>query len=307
MWTTTVRVRRDKVLAADVEPAAAFLRTPAPWALLPRTRHAFAAADSPPGAGQLICLVGRPDQAGSVMEVTADPSGRLIQGRSRTSRPALDLQLAVSVEPRGAGLRLGVEGRGTCGRAEKLAAEDALRTFLGRWLRALADSVEGRVAWPAREMPAELLAEWLAWPASAEHEPLEVEGVVLADVPTTWQAARSPVTQRTRQPPVCTGYVPGTPPGQVGEMIYQVLRRPDDRLLAAISLVTEIADEQFVRTIRVGRPWAETLTSLQTVSDGTKITLTGKAPGAGPAARDQLAAGLRARLDVYQGLLGTPA
>ena len=109
-------------------------------------------------------------------------------------------------------------------------------------------------------------------------------------------------------PPVYAGYVPGTPQGQVGEMIYQVLPYPDDGLVAGVYLVADMADGQWVRTVRVGRPHTDTLTSIQPAGDGTKITLTARVPRdlAGEA-HQQVAAGLRARMGAYQDLLGESA
>jgi hypothetical protein len=142
----------------------------------------------------------------------------------------------------------------------------------------------------------------------ASSEQIEVEGAVRAGPRAVWQAIRSPATQRAPMPPVYAGYVPGTPQGQVGEMIYQVLPFPGDGLVAAIYLVADMADEQWVRTARVGRRHTDTLTTIQPAGDGTKITLTATVPrdSAGEV-HQQVAAGLRARMAAYQDLLGEPA
>jgi hypothetical protein len=79
---------------------------------------------------------------------------------------------------------------------------------------------------------------------------------------------------------------------------------PDDQLAATISLVADLAEEQWVLTRRVGRPRSELLTSLQPADGGTNVTLTCRlANGSSSDTRQRVAAELQSRLGAYKDLL----
>lgn len=306
MWNATARVGRSRLLATDADQAAAFLQTAGPWALLPGAGHAFTVPDSPAAIGRLICLVGTPAPgvAGGILEVVAETPGQLVRVRSRTTNPVGKLAVTLAVAPHRGRLRMHLDLEAGCLRPEQTFVEARWRRRLGSWLAALADTLEGRAPWPSPDMPADLQRAWRAKAALADHDRIEVEGIVPAAPGVVWAAVRSPTTQRAPLKPAYTGYVPGTPPGQAGEMIYQVLPCPDDQLVAGIYLVADLAEGHWVLTSRVGRPRGNTLTSLEAAGDGTKITLTARVPRDYSAEiHQQVAAGLRARMNVYQELL----
>ena len=310
MWNVTARVGRSRALVAGADQAAALLRTAGPWALMPGAGHAFTVPNSPAGLGRLICLVGAPPTgaAGGILEVVDETPGQLVRVRSRSTNPVGKLAATLAVAPDRGRLRLRLDVEAGCLRPEQTFVEARWRRWLGSWLAALADALEGRAPWPSHDMPADLQRAWRANAALTDHDLTEVEGVVPAALGVVWAAVRAPTTQRGAMEPVYTGYVPGTPPGQAGEMIYQLLPYPHDQLVAGIYLVADLADGHWVQTCRVGRPRVSTLTSIEAAGDGTKITLTGSVPaGSSAEISQQVAAGLRARMNAYQELLGESA
>jgi hypothetical protein len=303
MWNATARVGRSRLLATDADQAAAFLQTAGPWALLPGAGHAFTVPDSPAAIGRLICLVGTPAPgvAGGILEVVAETPGQLVRVRSRTTNPVGKLAVTLAVGPHRGRLRMRLDLEAGCLRPEQTFVEARWRRRLGSWLAAMADTLEGRTAWPGQEMPAALQNAWRDWAVLDDYQIIDVERVVRAAPRAVWQAIRSPVTQRAPMAAAFSGYVPGTPQRQAGEMIYQLLPLPGDQLVAGIYLVVDMTKEQSVLTFRVGRPRTATLTSLEPVASGTKVTLTGRVPrGSSGEVQERVAASLRSRMDAYE-------
>ena len=90
-------------------------------------------------------------------------------------------------------------------------------------------------------------------------------------------------------------------------MVWYVLSRPQDQLVATISVVADVADEQSVLMRRVGRPSSETLTTLRPADDGTHMTLARRIPsGSASGALQDAAADLRSRINAYKELLEQP-
>lgn len=310
MWNATAQVDRSRVLDAEVERAGAFLRTAGPWTLLPGTDYAFNIPDSPAGLGRLICLVGPPPDgvAGGILEVMDEVPGQMIQVRSRSTNPIGKQVMTLSAIAYQGGLRATLGLRVACRRPEKAFIESSWRKTLDSWLKALADTLEGRSPWPPEGMPASTRSAWRDGSGLAEYETVVVEALVQASPGAVWHAVRSPATPRGVRTPVYGGYVPGTPERQPGEMIYQVVPHPDDQLAAGISLVADIAEGQWVLTRRVGRPRGETLTNLQPTEDGTRITITCKLPvGSSSQVQQQVATELQSRMTAYKTLLELPA
>lgn len=310
MWNATAEVDRSAVLQADLGQASAFLRTAGPWALMPGADYAFTVPDSPSGIGRLICLVGpAPDGlAGGILEVVDEAPGQMLRVRSRSTNPVGKqiVTLSARQDRRGVQVRLGL--REACQRPAKASVESAWRKTVDAWLRVLAETIDGRRAWPAAEMPAAMQKAWREGSALSEHDTVSVEDVIRAPRYAVWQAVRSPEKQRQLRGAVYGGRVPGTPDQRPGEMIYLVRPHPDNQLAAAISLVADLADQEWVRIRRVGRPRSEILTSLLPDAEGTRITLTCTVPkGSSADVQRRVAADLDSRMTAYHQLLEQPA
>lgn len=310
MWKATAEVDRARVLDADMERAGEFLRTAGPWALMPGASYAFKIPGSPAGLGQLICLVGAPPDgvAGGILEVVDETPGQMVRVRSRSTNPVGKQVVTLSVEPHRGRPRARLGLRVACGLAERTSVENAWRNRLDAWLSALAGTLEGRTSWPSDEKSAGVLHAWRDGSGLTDHETVGVEAVIRASPGPVWQAVRSPETRRRVLRAVCGGYVPGTPEHQVGEMVCYVLPRPQDQLVATISVVADVAEEQSVLMRRVGRPSSETLTTLRPADDGTHMTLARRIPsGSTSEVLQEVAADLRSRVNAYKELLEQPA
>lgn len=106
--------------------------------------------------------------------------------------------------------------------------------------------------------------------------------LINADPATVWEAVHSPETARILRssPAVYSGYVPGTPQGEAGEMQYVVRRRDDGQLTGHVVVVSEISGQHSALTHDLGAYQVETRYVLTPESESgpTRLDLTYRWP-----------------------------
>lgn len=93
-------------------------------------------------------------------------------------------------------------------------------------------------------------------------------------VQVTRKAPGGPAGLRGPWTVICAGLVPGSPARQPGEARYSILRGPDGRLAAAISVVRELAEGRSVLAQRLDPPHYESRCQLAEAPGGTRLELT---------------------------------
>jgi hypothetical protein len=109
---------------------------------------------------------------------------------------------------------------------------------------------------------------------------LEASATVTIDAApdVVWAAMRDPAADRILNPGkiAATGYVPGTPAGQSGEMQYSVFTHPDGRFTASVHLVTDLHDGYSAISQHIGPPLHEDVWRLTPADGGTRMETAGR-------------------------------
>jgi hypothetical protein len=152
------------------------------------------------------------------------------------------------------------------------------RKDIKSWLSAVRAVIEGRAPWPGADMPADLRRACMDPPRITIPESTSVSTLISADPATVWDAVHSPETARTLglSPTIYSGYVPGTPQGETGEMQYFISRRDDSQLIGQLVVVTETSGQRSALTHALGPLQLETSYLLTPESDSgpTRLDLT---------------------------------
>jgi hypothetical protein len=95
---------------------------------------------------------------------------------------------------------------------------------LRRWLSAVRAVIEGRAPAPGAEMAGPLRQACMARPRISDACSASASATINADPARVWDAVHSPNSARFVGPrrAIYSGYVPGTPQGQQGEMQYYI-------------------------------------------------------------------------------------
>jgi hypothetical protein len=252
MWETTMRIEQSAVVHGEPDQLWALLSSPAAWSLRPGATFMFAVPEA-----QALCLYLGPTRRGNgsvLFEVSEEVPGATIRLRTLpTGRQ--EFTLSVAAGRRGTA-KATVRVKEIVPRQRLIDFESARRSYISKWLSAIRAVIEGRAQWPDAGMPARLqqacmarppIKEW--WCASAS-----ASALISAAPVTVWEAVQSPETARSLgpSPAIYSGYVPGTPRGEAGEMQYFVSRRTDGQLRAAVVVVSETSAQRSALTHLLG-------------------------------------------------------
>lgn len=277
MWEATLRVTREQEVDADPERVWALLAAPAALSAMPGRRFAFAVPAEVPGADRLCCLIvaGREHAHCAVLDVREHVPGELIRWQTRSTRPAGKQTLALSVRPRPGGCVLSVAVTDVTSRLSTAGRQRYWRRTTRAWADNLRAAAENR----APEQPAGLPAG-VREACAVRRLPgktAQASGAVLvdADAGTVWEMVRAPETARLidRDNVAWAGHVPGSPPGAPGEMQYRVMREPEDRFTARVTIARELTEGRAV-TQRLGSPRMEVRQRVRPADGGTQLELT---------------------------------
>jgi Polyketide cyclase / dehydrase and lipid transport len=287
VWETTVRVGVSSVVDAPPERAWSLLSSPAAWSarrvscLMFDIPVADAGTDVAAGAGAdarlrfyLGAAGGR--AAARVYLVADEVPGRTICLRTPDGRATWQL----SAEPARRGTKLRIAGTFVVPRASKLDVVSDQRRELKPWLKNLSASAEGRAPWPG-DGAADRVREACA-AGVPSRDAVECSASVHIDVPTAGvsRALLGPpeLLQVVNSQVAFSGYVPGTPAGQVGGLRYYVHRRSHGSLLASCALVAA-ASPSGVIVRYVTPPFPQLTYTCEPADAGTSLELTFRCPG----------------------------
>jgi hypothetical protein len=168
-------------------------------------------------------------------------------------RGAVEYTLSVAPGRRGTA-KASVRVKHAVSRAQEADLEQKLRYDIKRWLSRVRAVVEGRAPRPAARMAAELRQACMVRPRITGAHCTSASIVIRADPVTVWDAVHSPETRLPGRlsSAISSGYVPGTPHGEAGEMQYFLDRRDDGQLAATVVVVTEISGQRSALTHALG-------------------------------------------------------
>jgi hypothetical protein len=266
MREATMRVEREQLVDAVPERVWELAGSPAALSVFPGW-FAFSVSGAVEGTDRLCCLL--VSGQGSfhrqvvdisrvrcaVVDVREEIPGQLISWQVLSPEPAGQQVFTLSVHPQAgkSALRIAVSAATLRTLADK--REAFWRRHVKTWLGGLRAAAEGRAPWPQAEMPAAMQRAMVA-PAPLR-KPMEASAAVVIDAApgAVWEAAWDPASARLIDPErtAWSGHVPGTPMREAGEMQYFVRRCPGGRFIAAVHIVTELADGYRAVTRHVGR------------------------------------------------------
>jgi len=272
------------VMRVDIPPDQAWplLSSPHVWALSPRGCVMFDVA----GPDQMWLLAGQlPGSLGHspwcvVFETSMTPARMELKLSGRLREP---LGFTLSVVPRGRGAcDVCVSWTVTAMPGPSPGAQAAMKRELDKWLLAICSVLEGRSPWPAGDIPPELRRAWTA--ERRIEQPVSKSAAVLIDAEpdTVWNVLHSTWKPALEgwPPRICSGYVPGTPVGAVGEMRYGVFRHADGSHGGFVDVVIQYEDRQSVVTQDIS-PWSDrTSYRLSADGGGSRLEITREWPGA---------------------------
>jgi hypothetical protein len=170
------------------------------------------------------------------------------------------------------------------GRHRQAGAEIRLRVSLRTWLQALREVIEGRAPAPGGEILADVHAACMTGLTAEEWQSITAAALIDAYPDVVWNAVHSPDTARIIGPAPAgySGYVPGTPIGEAGEMQYFVSRDATGLLQGSAAAVTEYAGRRRAVTHTIGPPGIEIVYLLTAIAGQTQLELTYRWPAVRP-------------------------
>lgn len=308
MRHSPVVVARSLVIDASPERVWSLLSSPEAWSLRP-AMFAFDVT-APPGSRLRIMLgLGKPGPICVLYEIAEEAPGQAISLQTPATLPPGRERLVLSAEPQGHGTRATITASSLGARGGSKGNIKAYwQVQLETWLGNLSAVIAGRSPWPDAGMGPGLRAACsprapLALPAEAS-----ASALIRAPIGQVWQAVSAPESTLLIDPGhgVCAGRVPGTPPGQVGEMQYFVRRDDDGRLGATAGVVTELTDQHSALIAAIAPRHTEALHLLTPAPEGTQLQLTVRWPGGrvkNQAYERYMAAGAQVAVDGYKKLI----
>jgi carbon monoxide dehydrogenase subunit G len=312
MWEATLRVTREQEVDADPERVWALLAKPAALSAMPGRRFAFAVPAEVPGAGRLCCLIvaGREHVHCAVLDVREYVPGELIRWQTRSTRPAGKQTLTLSVRRRPGGCVLSVAVADVVSRLSKAGRQRYWRRTARAWADNLRAAAENRAPWPPADLPAGVREACAV--RRLPGKTAQASGAVLvnADAGTVWEMVRAPETARLIDPDnvAWAGHVPGSPQGAPGEMQYRVMREPDDRFTARVTIARELTGGRAV-TQRLGSPRMEVRHRVRPADGGTHLELTARweaymfTKSTAAAAADDFARQMQEQAEAYKAVI----
>jgi hypothetical protein len=211
----------------------------------------------------------------------------------------------LSMEPakRGVSVRIATDSAGSRAAERDIKRRiDAIRV----WLTAIRLVVEGRIPWPAAEMPANVHKQCLALPTLEDPQTASADVLIDAPVDVVWEVVWAPQTSCLlgSEPPVYADTVPGTPARAVGEMQYSIYQR-DESFLGMCHAVTEISIGRTAMVQAISPPHEQMYHVLSPEGSGCRFTLTARYGGEAldEAAYNAGAARLQAMAGEYKTLI----
>jgi hypothetical protein len=307
MWETTMRIERSETVDGEPGQVWALLSSPAAWSLWPHAPFVFAV----PGAPALRFYIGPTTRRGTgevLYEISDEVPGAMIRLRTLpTGRQ--EFTLSVTAGGRGTA-KASVRVKEIVPRQQVIDYEVKRRNDIRSWLSAVRAVIEGRAPWPGADMAADLRQACMARPRINDAQSTSASALISADPATVWDAVHSPETARILGPWHATysGYVPGTPQGEEGEMQYFIHRR-DGQLSGAVVVVTEISGQRSALAHVLGPLQLEEhyLLTPESESGPTRLDLTFRWPArlttAAEATRSQMAEAVQGLASDYKSLI----
>lgn len=276
-----MRLERSQVIGAPRERVWPLLSGPQAWLLRP-DRFAFDVQVPLTDRCRVVIGLTGTEPTVTIYEVTDEVPGEVMslrrQGWAVRDGPVLTL----SAVPAGSG-GPGSPWDGTLAkiavdfpvsRGGRGLAEDYWQELLPAWLARVREVAEGREQRPGPGLPESLRAACV--PAGPLRRPrsVTVSEVIAAPISQVWEDIAAPEPVPETGPGVCSGIVPGTPAGQVGEMHYFVFGRRDGTLGASIYVITELERERRAVVADVTTRHSEVLHLLTPQGLQTKLELT---------------------------------
>jgi hypothetical protein len=190
---------------------------------------------------------------GSVLfEVTHEAPGQMIRLRSLPNGHQEHTLRVIPGRPGSA--QAYVEVTETVPPMRKSGYETERRNHLRRWLSAVRAVIEGRAAAPGAEMAGPLRQACMTRPRINDACSASASATINADPASVWEAVHSPDSARFvgSRPAICSGYVPGTPQGEQGEMQYFIHEGENGRHSGSIAVVTETTRQRSAVTHVLG-------------------------------------------------------
>jgi hypothetical protein len=308
MWETTMRIEQSAVVHGEPDRLWALLSSPEVWSLRPDAPFMFAVPEAP-ALRLYIGPSGR--RTGPVLfEISDEVPGAMVSLRTLpTGRQ--EYTFSVAVGRRGTA-KASVRVKEIVPRQRLIDLEATRRDYINNWLSAVRAVIEGRAQWPATDMAGGLRQACMARPPVVNPLDASASALISADPVTVWDAVQSPETARLLgpTPPIYSGYVPGTPQGEAGEMQYFVNRRPNGQFTGSVVVVSETSRQRSALTHLLGRFQFEQqyLLTPESESGPTRLELTSrrpapKLPDAAEAARSNMADALQTIVTDYKSLI----
>jgi hypothetical protein len=307
---TTMRIERSEVVDGEPGRLWSLLSSPAAWSLWPEPAFVFAVPDAP----ELRFFIG-PTRAGTgktLFEISDQIPGAMIRLRTvPTGRQ--EFTLSVATGRRGTA-KASVRVKEVVPRHREIGFELKRRKDVKSWLSAVRAVIEGRARWPEADISTGLLAACTVRPRIDDAQTTSASVSVSADPASVWDAIASPDFARFLDPSstIHSGYVPGTPREEPGEMQYFVDRRNGGQLTGSIVVVSEISRQHNVLTHPLGQvqfeqgyelaPESESGSTLLTVTFRWPLTkLTAAARSQMPTAAQTAVSGYKSAIETMLG------
>jgi hypothetical protein len=275
----TVRAQTAQPIDAASDLVWSLLSTPAAWSLRRGVTFAFEVPWSPPGAGRLFFdVVASRGAFCRVLEVYDEEPGQIIRLRTRHARPDAPGTevMSLAVRPGKPGVSARIEAEAAVPRESRRRSEAALKDSMHAWLTAMRLVLEGRIPWPAGEMPDHVQKQCAAVPELDDPLAVSAEVLIEAALPVVWESIWSPQTACVvgAEPAAFADVVPGTPREAVGAMQYFIHQGPADRLIGRALVVAELTADRAAVTQTVNPPYDRMNYQLTPAGSSCRLTVT---------------------------------
>lgn len=271
-----VRVEHALRLDASPERVWSLIGSPAAWSARPGL-FAFEISDSPPQTGRLMCVLGTVGAVTSswVYDSCFDEPGQVSTWRLRTTAPGTEYVFTLALRVAKRGVVVSAAARVTDERQPRAPLSWYLRNELRRWLDHLWLIIEGRLPWPAEEVPLTVASACAVHPRAGSVS-TSASTIIAASPAQVWQAVCAPELNHILDPAIiAAGRVPGTPERAVGEMQYTISDLGDGRLAARVHIVRELTLHQRLVYSHVGPPHDQIEMLFAAEQGGTRFELIG--------------------------------